>query len=59
MKTPVKEFSSEIRPICLPSISMWNEMFVDKFVKIFGYGRTEKVPDATKDQVSNPLNLVI
>ena len=55
LKTPIKVFSFDSRPICLPTIKMWEENFVDRFVRIFGYGRTEKVPDPTKDQTSCKL----
>ena len=52
LKTPIKQFSAEIRPICLPTKAMWEEKFVGKFVNIYGYGRTEAIPVPGKDQTS-------
>ena len=57
LKTPIKPFTAEIRPICLPPIKMWDEKFIQKFIKIYGYGRTESVAVAGKDQAPNSQNL--
>ena len=46
------KFNREVAPICLPPQKLWTENFVEKFAKISGYGRTEKVAIAGKDQTS-------
>ena len=47
-----------MKPICLPTRSMWNNDFINMKTTVSGYGRTEPVPIESRDQTACRLEKV-
>ena len=47
-----------MKPICLPPWSWWNDDFINVKTTVSGYGRTEPVPNESRDQTACRLQKV-
>ena len=47
-----------MKPICLPTRSMWNNDFISINTTVSGYGRTEPLPIESRDQTACRLQKV-